>query len=259
MGEGKIRVEKEELFAVVTIDNPPVNVLSTAMIQELGEEMGKLEADDDVRVVIITGAGNNAFAAGADVKEMAEIGIDKAYETARAGQEVFLRIERCEKPVIAAINGMALGGGNELAMACDLRVSSDRARFGNPEVGLGLIPGYGGTQRMTRLLGPAKAKELILTGRTIRADEALKVGLLNVVVPDGEELRAAKDLAMQIATKAPIAVQLSKKAINEGPDMEYEKAFEFEAQLVKQVSQTEDLLEGIMAFVEKRQPEFKGE
>jgi len=258
MPTGYIKVEKEEGMGILTIDRPPVNALTTEMVKEIGEEIEKLEKDDEVQVIIITGGGNYAFVAGADVKEFDQIEPEKGYDVARAGQEAFWKIEHCEKPVICAINGMALGGGNELAMACDIRIASDRARFGQPEVGLGLFPGYGGTQRLPRLVGKAKAKELIFTGRTLRADEALKIGLINQVVPDREELRAAKDMAMQIMSKAPIAVKLAKKAINEGLELPYEKAFELEAEFVRELAKTEDLKEGIKAFLEKRQPEFKG-
>lgn len=258
MPTGYIKTQKEEGIGILTVDRPPVNAISTEMVQEIGQAFRELENDDDVQVIIITGGGNYAFIAGADVKEMDGIDPAKGYDLVRAGQKVFLEIERGSKPTICALNGMALGGGNELAMACDIRIASDRARFGQPEVNLGLIPAYGGTQRLSRLVGKAIAKEMIFTGRTLRAQEALKIGLVNQVVPDGEELRAAKDMAMQMMSKAPVAVRMAKKSINEGLDANYEKALEIEAECFREVSKTEDLVEGIKAFLEKRQPEFKG-
>jgi enoyl-CoA hydratase len=258
MATGYIKTQKEEGMGILTVDRPPVNAISTDMVREIGEAFSELENDDEVQVIIITGGGNYAFIAGADVKEMDGIDPEKGIDIVRTGQKVFWDIEHGSKPVIAAINGMALGGGNELAMACDIRIASDRARFGQPEVNLGLFPAYGGTQRLPRLVGKSIAKEMIFTGRTLRAQEALKIGLVNQVVPDGEELRAAKDMAMQIMSKAPVAVRMTKKAINEGLDSDYDKAFEIEAECFREISQTEDLVEGIKAFLEKRQPEFKG-
>jgi len=258
MPTGYIKTQKEEGIGILTVDRPPVNAISTEMIKEIGESFKQLDDDDEVKVIIITGGGNYAFIAGADVKEMEGIDPAKGYDVVKAGQKVFWEIEHSKKPVIAAINGMALGGGNELAMACDIRISSDRARFGQPEVNLGLYPAYGGTQRLSRLVGKAIAKEMIFTGRMLRAQEALKIGLVNQVVPDGEELRAAKDMAMQIMSKAPVAVRMAKKVINDGLTADYEKAFEIEAEYFKEILKTEDLIEGIKAFLEKRQPEFKG-
>ncbi len=258
MPTGYIKTQKEQGIGILTVDRPPVNAISMEMVKEIGQSFKQLEDDHEVQVVIITGGGNYAFVAGADVKEMVGIGPEKGYEVVRNGQKVFWDIEHSVKPTIAAINGMALGGGNELAMACDIRIASDRARFGQPEVNLGLIPAYGGTQRLARLVGKAVAKEMIFTARTLRAQEALKIGLVNQVVPDGEELRAAKDMAMQIMSKAPIAVRMAKKAINDGLNSEYAKGFEIEAECFHTLSKTEDLVEGIKAFIEKRQPSFKG-
>ena len=258
MPTGYIKTQNEEGIGILTVDRPPVNAISTEMVKEIGEVFKQLDDDDAVKVIIVTGGGNYAFIAGADVKEMEGIEPAKGYELVRAGQKVFWDIEHSKKPVIAAINGMALGGGNELAMACDIRIASDRARFGQPEVNLGLFPAYGGTQRLPRIVGKAIAKELIFTARTIRAQEALKIGLVNQVVPDGEELRAAKDMAMQIMSKAPIAVRMAKRAINEGLRADYERAFDIEAECFKEIGKSEDLKEGIKAFIEKRQPAFKG-
>ncbi len=258
MPTGYIKTQREEGIGILTVDRPPVNAINTEMVKEIGESFKQLEDDNDVKVIIITGGGNYAFIAGADLKEMEGIDPSKAQGIVKTGQRIFWEIEHSKKPVIAAINGMALGGGNELAMACDIRISSDRARFGHPEVNLGLYPAFGGTQRLPRLVGKAVAKELIFTGRMIRAQEALKIGLVNQIVPDGEELRAAKDMAMQIMSKAPVAVGMAKRAINEGLVTDYEKAFELEAEYFNEILKTEDLMEGIKAFLEKRQPQFKG-
>ena len=167
--------------------------------------------------IVITGAGSNAFCAGADLKMMLNLGPDDAEKLVNSGHKAFFEIEECAKPVLAAINGLALGGGNELAMSCDLRFASDRARFGQPEVNLGLIPAWGGTQRMSRLVGKAKSKELIFSGQIINAQEALRIGLVNKVVPDGEEVRAASDYIRMLGSKcSPLAVSLAKMAINKG-------------------------------------------
>jgi enoyl-CoA hydratase len=258
MPTGYIKTQKEQGIGILTVDRPPVNAINTEMVKEIGEAFRHLDGDDEVQVIIITGGGTYAFIAGADVKEMDGIDPAKGVELVKAGQKVFWDIEHSKKPVIAAINGMALGGGNELAMACDIRIAADTARFGQPEVSLGLIPAYGGTQRLARLVGKAVAKEMIFTGRTLRAQEALQIGLVNQIVPSGEELRAAKDMAMQIMSKAPIAVRMAKKAVNEGITAPYDKAFEIEAECFAEVGKSEDLREGIKAFLEKRQPQFKG-
>lgn len=258
MDPGHVKLSREGSMVVVTLDRPPVNALTTTMIEDMGRTFDGLENDSEVGVIILTGAGNNAFCAGGDIQEMSTIEPAKALDVIRRGSEIFWKIEHCEKSVIAAINGFAMGAGLELAMACDVRVASDRARFSQPEVNLGMIPGYGGTQRLAHLVGKAKAKELIMTGRTIRADEALRMGLVNQVVPDGEELRAAKDMATQILSRAPLAVRASKKAINEGLEKPYRNGFITETQYFGQLLDSEDLKEGIRAFLEKRQPKWKG-
>jgi len=259
MDVGHVKLSREGSMALVTLDRPPVNALTTFMIEEIGKAFDGLEKNPEVGVIIVTGAGNNAFCAGGDIQEMSTIEPAKALDIIRRGSEIFWKIEHCEKPVIAAINGFAMGGGLELAMACDIRIASDRARFSQPEVNLGMIPGYGGTQRLAHLVGKANAKELIIIGRTIRADEALRIGLVNQVVPDGEELRAAKDTATQILMRAPLAVRASKKAINEGLEKPYRNGFVTETQYFEQLLDSEDLKEGIRAFLEKRQPKWKGE
>jgi enoyl-CoA hydratase/carnithine racemase len=251
-----IKYRTEDEVTVITLDRPPANALSIAMIDEIRAAVDMAAADNS-GVVIITGAGQ-FFAAGADVKEMAGIKGDDIEKVVRDGQETFQRVAECPKPTIAAVNGMAIGGGNELAMACDFRISADSARFGQTEVSLGLIPAYGGTQRMARLIGTSKAKELILTGNMINAQEALKIGLVNRVVPGGEEMRAARDLARIILQKAPLAVRASKRAIDSGITMQLREGLEMERREFMSVAGSEDLKEGIESFVGKRQPKFRG-
>jgi len=252
-----LRLTRDGPMAVITLDNPPVNALRTDMLREIGEHVTALEKERAL-ILILTGAGNNAFCAGADVEEMGTMDLAAGADIQRAGQAVMDRIEHADLITIAAINGFCAGGGLELALACDLRLAATNARFSAPEVNLGLIPAYGGTQRLPRVVGKAKAKELIFTGKTIRADEALRLGLVNQVLPDGEELRASKDLGMQIASKAPLAVRAAKKAINEGSEKHYQNGFVAESRYFQMVLQSEDLAEGIQAFLQKRPPRFAG-
>ncbi len=259
MGE-LVKVKIENKIAVVTLDHPPVNSLSPAMLDELKAEFTALSDNADVNAIVLTGNGNHAFCAGADVKELAGASPDDAQAIVSKGHDAFNVVEDCKKPVIAAINNLALGGGCELAMSCDMRISSDRARFGQPEVWLGLIPAWGGSTRLPAIVGAAKAKELIFTGQMINAQEAQRIGLVNKIVPDGEEVRAAIDIARMIDRKsAPLAVQAAKRVINENlraPDRA--TALQNELEAAGAMTATEDLIEGITAFIEKRSPEFKG-
>lgn len=253
-----IKVSKEDSVVVMTVDHPPVNVLSSQAITELNRAIDDALADASVKVVILTGAGPNVFIAGADVKEIAQINsAQEAEELALKGQTVINKIESARKPFIAAINGICLGGGNELAMACHVRIASDRAKFGQPEILLGIIPGFGGTQRMLRLCGQAKARELILTGDNITAQEALRIGLINKVVPDGEVLKQSLGLAKKIISKGRHAVELIQQAIYEGSKLPLEDALKLEARLFGKVCETNDKKEGVKAFLEKRQPKFQ--
>lgn len=253
-----LKTKTEDTIGIITLASPPVNALSPALLEELDRALDEFNTSP-VRVVIITGAGNNAFCAGADVKAMADLGLGGAEKMIAMGHAVFLKIENFRCPVIAAINNLTLGGGLELTLACDIRISSDRARFGQPEVNLGLIPGWGGSQRLPRIVGRGKAKELIYTGQMINAQEAAKIGLLNKVVPDGDELRAALDIAKRIAVKSsPVAVAAAKRAVNAGIDLPIEDGLAIEVKEVQGVASSEDLQEGIRAFIEKRQPVFKG-
>jgi enoyl-CoA hydratase/carnithine racemase len=255
-----LKVKKEHGVAVVTIDHPPVNALSPTVLEELTATLDSLANDKEAGVVVITGAGNHAFSAGADVKELQELGPDSAGKLIQLGQTTFNKIQDFPKPVIGAINNLTMGGGMELALACDMRISSDRARFGQPEVWLGLIPAWGGSTRLSRLVGPAKAKELVFTGQMVNAQEAYRIGLVNKIVPDGEEVRAAIDIGRQIVTKgAPLAIQEAKKAINASLDAaSVAEGLKVEVKGAQRLAKSEDLVEGITAFVEKRQANFKG-
>ncbi|MFO7171784.1 MAG: enoyl-CoA hydratase-related protein [Bacillota bacterium] len=257
MGE-YVKVHLEDGYAVVTLDRPPVNALSRQVLAELDEALRDLEAREEVRAVVIRGAGPRAFAAGADITEFPQVRPEEAAELARQGQAVFNRIEALPKPVIAAVHGYALGGGCELALACDFRIAAESARFGQPEINLGIIPGYGGTQRLARLVGPARAKWICLTGEMIPAAEALRIGLCDQVVPDEELLPAATALAAKLAGKAPRAAALIKRAIQEGLGRSLAEGLELEAQLFGQVFATADAREGVAAFLEKRQPRWTG-
>jgi enoyl-CoA hydratase len=254
-----VLVEQDGAVLVVTINRPKVlNALDARTLDELDEVFRDAAGRDDVRVVVLTGAGEKSFVAGADINELSVQTAVGGREHARRGQAVFTRIERLGKPVIAAVNGFALGGGCELAMACTLRLAADSARFGQPEINLGLLPGYAGSQRLPRLVGRGRALELLLTGRQIQADEAFRIGLVNRVVPASELATEARALAHAIATKAPVAMRYILEAVAGGLEMSLADAQDYEATLFGLVSTTEDMREGTKAFLEKRKPDFKG-
>jgi enoyl-CoA hydratase len=251
---------REGPVALVTVNRPQVlNALNTQTIDELHYAMLELQQDAAVRVVILTGAGEKAFVAGADIRELAAQKPAEGREHARHGQMVFDLIEHLGKPVIAAINGFALGGGCELAMACTLRLAADSARLGQPEVNLGLLPGFAGTQRLARLVGKGVALDLLLTGRQLTAEEAQRIGLVNRVVPTAALLNEARVLAATLAAKPPIAVRYILDAVNRGLEMPLEHAEALEATLFGLAASTADMREGTRAFIEKRAPVFKGE
>jgi len=252
------RKSEEDGVEILVLNHPPVNALGRQLLGDLDRRIAELEADPRVRAVVLTGEGQY-FSAGADVKEMATLDLSTAPDVARRGLAVYARLAALRAPVVAAINGLALGGGLELALACDLRLAGESAKLGAPEVTLGLIPAYGGTQRLPRLVGVAKAKELIFTGAMISAAEALKIGLVNKTVPAGQELRAARDLAHTIAQRAPRAVRAAKRAIVEGLELPLAQGIPNETQLFEtEVLPSDDLGEGIAAFVERRPPKFTG-
>ncbi len=252
-------VERDGAVATVTINRPKVlNALNTQTLDELRRVLLALRYDDSVRVVIITGSGEKSFIAGADINELSVQTPIGGRDHAMRGQHVLELIERLGKPVIAAINGFALGGGCELAMACTLRIAADTARLGQPEINLGLIPGYAGTQRLARIVGKGRALELLLTGDHVLAPEAHRLGLVNRVVPAAELMAEVRKLATVLASKAPVAVRYIIDAVNRGLEMPFGEAQAFEATLFGLVSTTEDMREGTTAFLEKRKAEFKG-
>jgi enoyl-CoA hydratase len=252
-------IERDEAIAIVTINRPKVlNALNTQTLDELRRAILDLKHDESVRVVILTGAGEKAFVAGADINELAVQTPTAGREHALAGQHVFDLIENIGKPVIAAINGYALGGGCELAMACTIRIAADTAKLGQPEINLGIIPGYAGTQRLARIVGKGRALELLLTGDQVSAQEAHRLGLVNRVVPAAELMAEAKQLAAALASKAPLAIRYILEAVHKGVEMPFPQAEVFEATLFGLVASSDDMREGTAAFLEKRKPAFKG-
>jgi enoyl-CoA hydratase len=253
-----IRTENRDGILVITVDRPKVlNALNAQTVAELGRAFAEARDDESVRCVILTGGGEKAFVAGADINELSKMSPISGRDVARQGQQVFSSIERMTKPVIAAINGFALGGGCELALACHIRIASDKAQLGLPEVTLGIIPGYGGTQRMARLLGKGKALELILTGERIGAEEAERIGLVNKVVPADQLMAAAEEMGRKIAQRGPLAVRSAIEAVMSGSDMAFEEGQVLEATLFGLLASTEDMKEGMSAFLEKRQASFR--
>jgi enoyl-CoA hydratase len=251
--------EKRDGIATITINRPQaMNALNDETVQELLLRLKDAENDENVRVIVITGAGEKAFCAGLDLKPMRDINVIEAVETSRRGQKLTLAIEEVGKPVIAAINGYALGGGLELAMACDIRIVSEKARIGQTEVNVGLIPGWGGTQRLPRLVGKGIAKELIFTGKLIDAKTAERIGLVNVVVPSDELMSTVEELTKVIMSKPPIAIRLAKELINSSIETDQGTGLVHEAEAFGILSSTEDYREGVSAFIEKRKPEYKG-
>ncbi len=253
-----VKVNVEDRVAVITIDHPPVNAFDGPTMLDLHSAVGAAIEDPEVKAIVITGAGQMAFVAGADIGAVAKLeNAGQALQASLDGQTVFNRIECSPKPVIAAINGVCLGGGMELALACHMRIAGDRVRMGQPEINLGIIPAWGGTQRLPRLVGQSKAIELILTGDALSAQEAYRLNLVNKVVPGGEVLKTAKDLAKKIASKGGPSVSAALEAIRKSAELPLDDGLQFEAERFGALAETEDMKEGVGAFLQKRQPVFK--
>ena len=253
-----VRVESDDGVAVLTVDRQDrLNALDGQVVEEIGQALLELESEGP-RVIIVTGAGERAFIAGADIRAMSAMDPIEAKRFSEIGHAAMALLDRSPIPTIAAVNGYALGGGCEVALACDIRIASENANFGFPEVGLGILPGFGGTQRLPRLIGPALAKELIFTGRRIGAGEAREIGLANRVVGRGEALNTARELAAEISANGPLAVRHAKAAANRALDTDLISGLEYEADQFALLFATEDAREGMNAFGEKRKPKFEG-
>ena len=252
-----VLLDQQESTVIVTINRPDkLNALNSEVIESLNSIFDKIESDNSIQSVILTGSGEKAFIAGADIKQMSEMSPAEAKIYAETGQALTLKIENCSKPVIAAVNGFALGGGCEFAMACHFRYAAETARFGQPEVGLGLIAGFGGTQRMPRLVGKGMAMELLLSGKMISAEEAMRIGLVNAVMPLDELLDNCKNIASKINQNSPNALSHTIKTVNEGQGMSMKNALEIEANQFENIFESSESKEGLNAFLEKRKPEF---
>lgn len=253
-----VKIDVVDQIIILTIDHPPVNALSADVMEELDLAISSIREEKDCRALIITGSGDKSFVAGADIKEFTGLDKAKAIKLSEKGQKIFTKIADLELPVICAIKGYVLGAGLELALSCDFRIADDSAVFGLPEVGLGVISGYGGTQRLTRLIGAGKAKLVILSGEKFSAEEAFQLGMIEILVPKGQALPAAISLAKTITKKAPIAIRKAKKAIDSACLIESESGFGMEAAFFGDLCETEDKVEGVRAFLEKDNPVFTG-
>jgi enoyl-CoA hydratase len=254
-----VDVSRRDGVAVLTVNRPDaLNAFDVDTLTELRDQLCHLAEDADVRVIVLTGAGDRAFAAGADIKYMSGLDVERAKEWGALGHEVGNLLETIPKPTIAAVNGFALGGGCELALACDFRIASSTAKLGQPEVNLGIIPGWGGTQRLARTVGLGLAKELVLTGRVVDADEALRIGLVNAVHDPAELMEKALEVATALAAKAPLALAAAKEAVNRALAGDHGENLEREADYFGELFSSEDAREGMTAFVEKREARFTG-
>jgi enoyl-CoA hydratase len=254
-----IQVSNREGIVLVTIDRPDaLNALNRETLSELRDRLRELANDTAARVVVLTGAGDRAFAAGADIKEMAEMGVLEGHTWGSLGHECGRLLESMPKPTLAAVNGLALGGGCELALACDIRYASEQAKFGQPEINLAVIPGWGGTQRLARAVGPGLAKDLIMTGRTIDAAEALRIGLVSALYPHAELLDRVLETAGSLAKKSPLALSAAKDAANRALQGDLAAGLSYEAILFAALFASDDQKEGMRAFIEKRDAEFTG-
>ncbi len=259
MSHEHVLIEKKDRIAHVTLNRPEVlNALNAALMTELDGVIDEVARDDAVSVMILAGAGEKAFAAGADISEITQKDALTGLAMAMTGQRILRTLETMGKPSIAAVNGFALGGGCEIAMACTIRIASEKARFGQPEVNLGIIPGYAGTQRLCRIVGRGVAMEMVLTGRVIDAAEALRIGLVTQVVPPAELMSAAEKVAKTLLGKGPLALRAAMEVIGRGHDLDFDDASALEAQMFGVLCATEDMKEGTKAFLEKRAANFKG-
>lgn len=259
MAWDNVLLEKDGEIAVLSVNRPKaLNALNADTLKDLSEAVAVIAKDQEIKVVILTGAGDKAFVAGADIAFMANLSALEARAFSKLGQDVFAKIETLPQPVIAAVNGFALGGGCELAMSADIRIASEKAKFGQPEVGLGIMAGFAGTQRLPRLVGKGRAKELLYTADVIDANEAYRIGLANKVVPAEELIEAAKKMAKKVAAQSQVGVQLTKSAINEGMEMPVQQGYDHEADLFGLCFSASDQKEGMAAFIEKRKPQFTG-
>jgi enoyl-CoA hydratase len=256
--EKQCLLEIHDKTALITINRPPMNTISRETLYMLGTLLTEIEGNESIGAVILTGAGEKMFSAGADVGEFGDFGDDNAKKTVQGIHEIFVKIESFPKPIIACVNGKALGGGNELQMACHLAIAAETAEFALPEVRLGIIPGYGGTQRLPRLIGKRRALELILSGDRISAGKALEYGLINRVVPQDQLLNEARNWGQQLAEGPPLAVKGILEAVMKGSDSPLEAGLSTELEHMLTVSRSEDAIEGVTAFFSKRKPEFKG-
>ena len=259
MGFKNLLLENNDGICLLTINRPKVlNALNIETVKELGEAADQIMNDSEIKGVIMTGAGSKSFVAGADISELHDLDNPGAVEYATRGQRILSKFEMMEKPVIAAVNGFALGGGTELAMACNIRIASENAKFGQPEVKLGVIPGYGGTQRLARLVGKGRAMELCLTGAVIDANEAYRIGLVNKVTTQESLLEEAEKMMREIMAQGPVAVSLCLQSINEGMELPLFDGLKVEADMFGKCADSSDWKEGTAAFMDKRKPEFKG-
>ncbi|MFB4162488.1 enoyl-CoA hydratase/isomerase family protein [Alteribacillus sp. JSM 102045] len=253
-----INLQWKEAAAVITLQNPPLNVLTDTLLSQLDEAVEEVLHSEQARVVIVTTAGEKAFAAGADISQFPTLTKQTGIELVNKGKRIFNKLANAPFPVLCAMNGMALGGGFELALACDIRIAEEHAKIGFPETGLGIIPGYGGTQRLSRLIGPGKAKELIFSGETLTAEEAYRLGIAEHIVSAGGGLEKAEELAEKMVRNSPLALSKAKRAVNEGLGQTMESGQALESELFGELCESEDKQEGVQAFMEKRKPEFAG-
>ena len=259
MSEDLVLFQQEDGIGIITINRPgALNALNPEVLKALENALEKAERDEKVKVILITGSGEKAFVAGADIAEMSKMSPREARDFSKLGQKVFRKIEQMEKPAIAVVNGYALGGGLELAISCDYILASENAQLGQPEVDLGIFPGFGGTQRLPRILGKLRAKELIFWGERIPAQKALEIGLVNEVAPQDKLMERARELAKKLMNKGLIAIGLAKRAIEQGTDLDLDSGLLIEQTLFSLCFDTQDQKEGMKAFLEKRKPEFKG-